>query len=583
MSQHRATSSNDGSTNNSEQIATNTNNAIVVLDDSDNEDDDIQFVGTSPALPAIPMIDLCVSPSTSAAAAAAAAASATVSNIGAGDSLKATNIETVATSAASDDTSVADTPTPTAALECPICLQTCIHPARLPCGHIFCFLCVKGVAYKNRRCAMCRREIPAEFLDHPQLVNGIDDICATRATEDGYQWYYEGRNGGWWAYDVRTNEDIETAFKAYEEYIVAHPEKDVTAEAPLSGGVVDAVVPAVAQREQTRDPNLPMDWTQYLDEDYYDYAFAGFIEEEDYEAWSSDSSSDYEFRLGINKEHPSWWQYDDRTSQDIEEAFKKGDKSCSILVAGYVYIVDLEQLVQQRQNEPTRCRRVKRDLATIPKKGVAGLRIEGNQVTSDTVFSRPSNPTPTAAASGGPSSFISTIAARDAAIRIASDIIGSTLAHADELTRGLAASNISDSVNDLSGEQTYSNPQQSNSAGAEQQQTGIMGIGASRSLASSHSNSIQDLMLSATEDLLDTTQQVIETNQHTIDLFEQALNDFQALTMRNFADSSDEDDEDDGNGNGNANANVNDVNNASVVEQLEASEPHDGHNGPLSF
>lgn len=28
-------------------------------------------------------------------------------------------------------------------LECPICLQTCIHPARLPCGHIFCFLCVK--------------------------------------------------------------------------------------------------------------------------------------------------------------------------------------------------------------------------------------------------------------------------------------------------------------------------------------------------------------------------------------------------------------------------------------------------------
>lgn len=31
----------------------------------------------------------------------------------------------------------------TAALECPICLQACIHPARLPCGHIFCFLCVK--------------------------------------------------------------------------------------------------------------------------------------------------------------------------------------------------------------------------------------------------------------------------------------------------------------------------------------------------------------------------------------------------------------------------------------------------------
>lgn len=284
-----------------------------------------------------------------------------------------------------------------------------------------------------------------------------------------------------------------------------------------------------------------------------------------------------------------WWQYDDRTSQDIEEAFKKGDKSCSILVAGYVYIVDLEQLVQQRQNEPSRCRRVKRDLATIPKKGVAGLRIEGNQVTSDTVFSRPSNPTPNAAAGGGPSSFISTIAARDAAIRIASDIIGSTLAHADELTRGLAASNISESANDLSGEQSYSsNPQQqqqpgtdvdagtSAAAGADAvQQTSGVGAGVvaasrPRSLASSHSNSIQDLMLSATEDLLDTTQQVIETNQHTIDLFEQALNDFQALTMRNFVDSSDEEDDDD-----DANTRV-----GGGDDQRGASEPSDG---PLGF
>lgn len=246
--------------------------------------------------------------------------------------------------------------------------------------------------------------------------------------------------------------------------------------------------------------------------------------------------------------------------------------------------------MQQRQNEPTRCRRVKRDLATIPKKGVAGLRIEGNQVTSDTVFSRPSNPTPTAAAAGGPPTFISTIAARDAAIRIASDIIGSTLAAADELTRGLAASNISDSVNDLSGEQIYT----ANTAGAtgDEQQSGTgvgvgIGVAAARSLASSHSNSIQDLMRSATEDLLDTTQQVIETNQHTIDLFEQALNDFQALTLRNFADSSDEDDDDDDEANVNIDRdNVAIDNNGSETAEAavatEASEQHE-QNGPLGF
>ncbi|XP_055841239.1 E3 ubiquitin-protein ligase rnf146 isoform X2 [Episyrphus balteatus] len=279
---------------------------------------------------------------------------------------------------------------PEVVIECPICLQTCIHPARLPCGHIFCFLCVKGVAYKNRRCAMCRREIPPEFLDHPQLVNGIQDICKTKTTEDGYQWFYEGRNG--------------------------------------------------------------------------------------------------------------WWQYDDRTSQDIEEAYKKGEKSCTILVAGYVYVVDFEGMLQQRQNEPSRRRHVKRDLASIPKKGVAGLRIEGNTVATDTNFASqvyhsrqmgfnsvddanramaavPSGggdfdddhhlplhtqphrslgqqlPMPNGSGGSGTSSsasdFISTVAATDAAIRIASDIIGSTLAHADEISRLDASRQLSNSINSI--------------------------------------------------------------------------------------------------------------------------------------
>lgn len=247
-----------------------------------------------------------------------------------------------------------------------------------------------------------------------------------------------------------------------------------------------------------------------------------------------------------------WWQYDDRTSQDIEDAFKKGDKSCTILVAGYVYIVDLEQLVQQRQNEPTRCRRVKRDLATIPKKGVAGLRIEGNQVTSDTVFSRPTNtanPTTVAAAA---SSFISTIAATDAAIRIASDIIGSTLAHADELTRGLTASNLND---DLSSSGEQSNSTNSNDAG--------------RSPASSPaSSSMQDLI---TRDLRN-TQQVIAHNQHTIDLFEQALNDFQALAMRNYVDSSDEENND-----------QDQEHELREREQLEAGEQPQSNDNPQRF
>uniref|UniRef100_A0A1Q3F431 E3 ubiquitin-protein ligase n=1 Tax=Culex tarsalis TaxID=7177 RepID=A0A1Q3F431_CULTA len=163
-------------------------------------------------------------------------------------------------------------------MECPVCLQTCIHPARLPCGHIFCFLCVKGVTFKNRRCAMCRRDIPPSYLEHPQLVNGLREVekAAKPRAEDGttpeFQWYYEGRNG--------------------------------------------------------------------------------------------------------------WWQYDERTSQELEESFQQKERYCKILVAGFLYIVDFEHKCQIRQNDPSRIRRVKRDLTSIPKKGVAGLRLETNDLTS---------------------------------------------------------------------------------------------------------------------------------------------------------------------------------------------------------
>ncbi|XP_058121775.1 E3 ubiquitin-protein ligase rnf146 [Anopheles ziemanni] len=164
-----------------------------------------------------------------------------------------------------------DGTTASSKLECPVCLETCVHPVRLPCGHIFCYLCVKGVAFKNLRCALCRCDIPLTYIDHPQLVNGVEEIerAATSTVADGneYQWYYEGCNG--------------------------------------------------------------------------------------------------------------WWQYDERTSQELEEAYLEGKKSCKILVAGFVYIVMFELKCQIRQNDCTRIRRVKRDLVTIQKKGVAGLRLEG--------------------------------------------------------------------------------------------------------------------------------------------------------------------------------------------------------------
>ncbi|KAF2893989.1 hypothetical protein ILUMI_12185 [Ignelater luminosus] len=151
-------------------------------------------------------------------------------------------------------------------LECAVCLQPCIHPAQLPCGHIFCFLCVKGIANQSKRCAMCRQEIPRDFIEQPKLLQRPE---AQESFDGGYQWFYEGRNG--------------------------------------------------------------------------------------------------------------WWQYDERTSRELEACYKAGERTCELLIAGFLYVADLDAMLQMRRNDHSRRRRIKRDLASVPKKGVAGLRTETDQ------------------------------------------------------------------------------------------------------------------------------------------------------------------------------------------------------------
>ncbi|XP_069701639.1 E3 ubiquitin-protein ligase rnf146-like isoform X2 [Periplaneta americana] len=186
--------------------------------------------------------------------------------------------------------------------ECAVCLQSCVHPAQLPCGHIFCFLCVKGVANQSKKCAMCRQEIPTDYFEKPVLVAQNNSDKDNTGFDDGYQWFYEGRNG-WWQYDERTSMDLE------------------------------------------------------------EMLFAG------------------------------WWQYDERTSRELETAYKKGERICELLVAGLLYVADFDAMLQVRRNDPSRRRRIKRDLATIPKKGVAGLRLEGSQsVTEAEEDGRPKSP-----------------------------------------------------------------------------------------------------------------------------------------------------------------------------------------------
>lgn len=163
--------------------------------------------------------------------------------------------------------------------DCSVCLQSAFYPVKLPCGHIFCFLCIKGVVLRSRRCALCRQSVSVDYLDNPTLIKVVEKTSTdtgalklegkqcegSRLANEEFAWYYEGRNG--------------------------------------------------------------------------------------------------------------WWAYDEKTSADVERAFKNGQRSCTLLIAGFLYVIDFEEMFQNRKNEPGRRRRIKRDKTDVESKGVAGIRV----------------------------------------------------------------------------------------------------------------------------------------------------------------------------------------------------------------
>lgn len=175
--------------------------------------------------------------------------------------------------------------------DCPVCLQPCFYPVKLPCGHIFCFLCIKGVVLRSRKCALCRHSLAVDYLENPTLIKVVDKVdkeeksakIAKEKTEDEsdaeeFVWYYEGRNG--------------------------------------------------------------------------------------------------------------WWSYDEKTSAEVEKSFKSGQRSCTLLIAGFLYVVDFENMFQTRKNEPGRRRRIKRDKRDVESKGVAGIRIPASSRSNSTAPSQ---------------------------------------------------------------------------------------------------------------------------------------------------------------------------------------------------
>jgi len=233
---------------------------------------------------------------------------------------------------------------------CAVCLQVLMHPVALECGHVFCFLCVKGVALQGMHrtaharvqmptasCPMCRAPIQPQVLNSPNLVEQNQSLApsvSTNTTTKEQQdhpvedqrpistshWFYQGRNG-WWQYDQRTETEME---KAYQLFIQNIQVADVSQDG-----------------ESLRNANGS----------------------ESRDGTTLDSGND-----------------DSREEEDEDDTQGGGSNpynTCELLIAGFLYTIDFAQMVQHRSNEPHRRRKIKRDVVNNLDgqfKGVAGIR-----------------------------------------------------------------------------------------------------------------------------------------------------------------------------------------------------------------
>lgn len=69
-----------------------------------------------------------------------------------------------------------------------------------------------------------------------------------------------------------------------------------------------------------------------------------------------------------------WWQYDSRSSDEIETAYQQSAAEIELTLCGSLYCIDFKHLVQYSRENPTKKRKIKRDILEILRlKGVAGL------------------------------------------------------------------------------------------------------------------------------------------------------------------------------------------------------------------
>ena len=66
-------------------------------------------------------------------------------------------------------------------------------------------------------CSLCRKEIPADYLDRSSVLEAAQaDIDSKAEDSQDWAWFYKGRRG-WWMFEERNNEELEEAFRAGQQ------------------------------------------------------------------------------------------------------------------------------------------------------------------------------------------------------------------------------------------------------------------------------------------------------------------------------------------------------------------------------
>jgi len=198
--------------------------------------------------------------------------------------------------------------------ECAICLLPYNLPVEIPCGHRFCFLCIKGVCARNSRCPLCRQTVPADYFYEPKMLVAVASTDSKSSI----------------AQDPSTSSTAKTDH--IEPPTNDHATSAECAEAPSAS--------KISSKESTA-------------------------------VWF------YEGRNG-------WWRYDDRTLSILEEAYDRDSSASAVetTISGFIYVVDFRRMIQFRKDEPSRRRRIKRDLLDEDQdvvhaavKGIAGIKL----------------------------------------------------------------------------------------------------------------------------------------------------------------------------------------------------------------